>query len=187
MKRFLKIKNRGLVLVSLDKLALILELQVQKNNFWVALVFHHHCCTLTTVIPQYFCMNRFINVWLVICGLWLFDKKICSHIYRFKEGGVLLWRGWYGTLTRAVWYFEEGGVVLWREWCGTLKRGVWYFEEGGVELWIGWCGTLNRVVCNPLNRMVWYFEEGDVVLWRGLCGTLKRVASWPFNFEFLFL
>ena len=25
---------------------------------------------------------------------------------------------------RNVWYFEEGGVVLWRGWCGTLKRVV---------------------------------------------------------------
>ena len=40
-----------------------------------------------------------------------------------KENG---W-GWAknGSLKRVVWYFEEGGVVLWRGWCGTLKRAVW--------------------------------------------------------------
>ena len=31
-----------------------------------------------------------------------------------------------------MWYFEEGGVVLSRGWCGTLKRVVWYFEEGDI-------------------------------------------------------
>ena len=36
----------------------------------------------------------------------------------------------------------EGGVVLWRGWCGTLKRVTWYFEEGGVVLWRGWSGYI---------------------------------------------
>ena len=43
----------------------------------------------------------------------------------------VLWRWWYGTLKRVVWYFEDGGVILWRRWCDTLKRVVWNFEEGG--------------------------------------------------------
>ena len=70
---------------------------------------------------------------------------------------MALWRGWHGTLKRAVWYFEDGGMALWRGWYGT-------FEEGGVVLWRWWYGTLKRVV--------WYFEEGGVVLWRGWCGTI---------------
>ena len=37
-------------------------------------------------------------------------------------------------MKRAVWYFEEGGVVLLRGWCGTLKMVMRYFEEGGVVL-----------------------------------------------------
>ena len=72
----------------------------------------------------------------------------------------VLWKWRCSTLKWAVWYFEEGGVVLWRGWCGTLKMvvdtlkwAVWYFEEGGVVLWKGWlilckgwCGTLIRVM-----------------------------------------
>ena len=100
-------------------------------------------------------------------------------VWYFEEGGVVLWRGWCGTLKRVVWYFEEGCVVLWRGcvvlWrglCGTLMKVVWYFEEGGVVLWRGWCGTLKRVVC------IWYFEECCVVLWRSWCGTLKRLVRY---------
>ena len=43
----------------------------------------------------------------------------------FEEGAVLLGRGWYRTLKRAVWYFKEGGVL-------RLKRVVCYFEEGAT-------------------------------------------------------
>ena len=32
---------------------------------------------------------------------------------------------------------DDQGVVLWRGWCGTLKMVVWYFEEGGMVLWKG--------------------------------------------------
>ena len=58
---------------------------------------------------------------------------------------------------RVVWYFEEGGVVLWRGCYGTLKRVMWYFEEGGMVFWRGWCGTLKRVlfqkVCFQKNML----------------------------------
>ena len=30
-----------------------------------------------------------------------------------------------GKQSVKVWYFEEGGVVLRRGWCGTLKRVMW--------------------------------------------------------------
>ena len=97
-------------------------------------------------------------------------------VWYFEEGGMVLWRGWCGTLKRMVWYFEEGDVVIWRGWCGTLKRVMWYFEEGGVVIWRGWCDTLKRVG--------WYFEEGahGMVLWRGWCDTLKRVI-WYWQFR----
>ena len=39
--------------------------------------------------------------------LWFFKRMICY----VKEGGVVLCRGWCGTLKRVVWFFEEGGVV----------------------------------------------------------------------------
>ena len=100
-------------------------------------------------------MPHFIWKCLSIC------LEICLSYFGCSIFFFVLWRRWYGTLKRVVWYFEEGGVVLWRGRCGTLKRAVWYFEEGGVVLWRGWYGTLKRVV--------WYFEEGGVVLWRGWC------------------
>ena len=33
-----------------------------------------------------------------------------------------------------VGYFEEGGVVLWKGWCGTLKSALFYFGKGSVVL-----------------------------------------------------
>ena len=41
---------------------------------------------------------------------------------------------WYFEVGDILWYFEEGGVVLCKGWCGTLKRVVWYFEVGDVVL-----------------------------------------------------
>ena len=48
-------------------------------------------------------------------------------VWYIEQGGVVLLRGWCGTLKMVLCHFEEVGVVL-------LKRVVWYFEEGGVVL-----------------------------------------------------
>ena len=58
--------------------------------------------------------------------------RYINYIYLLCSGSIIV------VITkRVVWYFEEGGVVLWRGWSGTLKRVVRYFEEGGVVLWRG--------------------------------------------------
>ena len=62
----------------------------------------------------------------------LASECVMYKVGYFKEGGMLLWRGWYGTLNRVVCYFEEGGMLLWRGQYVTLKRVVCYFEEGGM-------------------------------------------------------
>ena len=89
-------------------------------------------------------------------------------VWYFEEGGVLLWRGWCGTLKRVVWYFEDGCVVLWRVWRGSLKMVVWYFEEGGVEFQKGCCGTLKRVMR--------YFEDSVTLIF---CCVFFMIKSRP--------
>ena len=37
-------------------------------------------------------------------------------------------------MNKMVWFFEKDGVVLSRGWCGTLNRVVWYFEENEEEV-----------------------------------------------------
>ena len=94
---------------------------------------------------------RFFDSWKLesFNRTWILDYASVRYMQFFEEGDVILWRGWCGTLKRAMWYFEEGDVVFWRG----------YFHESVVVLWRGLCGTLKRAL--------WYFEEGGVVLWRG--------------------
>ena len=79
-------------------------------------------------------------------------------------------------------------MVLWRGWYGTLKRVVWYFEEGGVVLWRGWYGTLKSVLMVNLphpqqqvsGRFYFFFREnGDYILipWRVLLAPYKIAAT----------
>ena len=91
------------------------------------------------------CFDKVASV-IFLANLNEYDQVWKHDAWYFEESGVVLWRGWCGTLKRVVWYFEEGCVVLWRRWHGTLRRVVWYFEEGSLVLWGGWCGTLKRVV-----------------------------------------
>ena len=126
-------------------------------------------------------------------------------VWYFEEGGMVLWRGWYGTLKRVMWYFEEGGMVLWKGWCGTLKRVMWYFFVLKLNV-IFHCyifsvfgeviPTITRVAClftSPtwlatylvFSVFSWtststpsiyhYCIEYYVVLWRGRYCILKRV------------
>ena len=53
---------------------------------------------------------------LFFCGLLLSSHHnrwvMETNLRYFEEGGMVLWRGWYGTLKRVMWYFGEGGMVM---------------------------------------------------------------------------
>ena len=59
------------------------------------------------------------------------------------------------VLLKMVWYFEDGGLVLCRGWCGTLKRvvhtcGILKILEGGVlPRRSCWSDAIIKVEFNP--------------------------------------
>ena len=119
------------------------------NQCYCVYASHCHSLLCIDIYQHIYTFYTFRDVCYAIqSGLWpwwhlLAVKQNWCWIIRYK---LVFWRGWCGTLKRAVWYFGESGVVLLRGLCGTLKRVVWYFEECDVVLWRGWCGTLKRVV-----------------------------------------
>ena len=96
-----------------------------------------------------------------VCIFWklhkyfeVFVRELEPDFWIRWPGGVLLWRGWRGTLKRVVCFFEEDCMVLWRGWCSTSTMIVWYFEEESMVL---------KYIRNILNilRHRYFFSSGD--------------------------
>ena len=109
----------------------------------------------------------FRHVFITICSIQL--NRIKISLQYFKEGCMVLWRGWYGTLKRVVWYFEEGGVVLWR---GLYSRFLYSSSPGFAIL-----------LCIAMEaRRLWQV----MVRWKFLQVFLKNMQRWCYIHAFVF-